>query len=178
MNDSALILFYFFALTTLCGGVYILLSDNIVHSALALLVSLLGTAFLYLFLNMDFLMVSQIVVYVGGVILLIVFGIMISKRMSGPKQVNAETKNIFTGVFVALVLGTILMHVIRISEFSKMKMKVHSYAPESAKIKDIGVNIMTGYIFPFELAAIILLVALIGAAYIAAGIHGNKKDSK
>jgi NADH:ubiquinone oxidoreductase subunit 6 (subunit J) len=163
-------IFYFFAVLTIASAGYIIFTKNILHAAFALLCTFIGIAALYVLASADFLAIVQIMVYIGGVLVLLIFGIMLTHRVSVQNIIPSENKNTFFGVLIGAAFFGILLYVIIKVDFSSIKWITGSSwrnGPAGSTLHSIGENLMTDYVLPFEAAGIILLVALIGAAFIA-----------
>ncbi|WP_353722467.1 NADH-quinone oxidoreductase subunit J [Dyadobacter sp. 676] len=163
------IIFYIFSALTLAAGLFILFSRNLIYGAFALFVAFLGVAALYVLAGADFLAVSQIMIYVGGILVLLIFGIMLTQKKEkndDPTRHNRVevpiTRQIW-GFLVGAGFFGLLANVILSSNF---KMSGEQMSTKST-IRTIGVELMTSHLLPFEIAAILLLVALVGAAYLA-----------
>jgi NADH:ubiquinone oxidoreductase subunit 6 (subunit J) len=165
------IIFYFFAMLTVASAGYIIFTKNILHAAFALLCTFLGIAALYVLAYADFLAITQIMIYIGGVLILLIFGIMLTHRVEGQNFILSENRNLFWGIVTGAGLFGVLLYIIIKINFSAIQWI--SEASAKSKIQSgstlgrIGENLMTDYILPFEAGGIILLVALIGAAFIA-----------
>ncbi|WMJ74472.1 NADH-quinone oxidoreductase subunit J [Cytophagaceae bacterium ABcell3] len=167
------ILLYVFVFVTVGFSIYIVFSNNVLNAAFALLGTLLGVAALYVFAGADFIALTQIVIYVGGTLVLIMFGIMISRRVYGNEALKIPLRYPYISagavilVFIILVLGIIR------TNFAALDWVVQARETDQvvvdSTVQTIGKNLMTTYLLPFEVAAVLLLIALIGAAYIAAG---------
>jgi NADH-quinone oxidoreductase subunit J len=155
-------------LTAAISATSILLSRNVFKAALSLLVCLLSIAALYVLNFAEFIAVTQILIYAGGVLVLIVFGIMLTTRLSG-KPLKIGHTNIFSG----LLAGTALF-VMLVVFFTSHTFAFKHYGMPSATLETIGTGFMTHHSLPFELAGILLLVALIGAAVTASFIKSNR----
>jgi NADH-quinone oxidoreductase subunit J len=163
-----LIIFIFFSLLTIGSALFILFTKNVIHAAFALLTAFLGIAALFVFAGADFMAVSQIVIYIGGVLVLILFGIMISKRMPGKSSsVVTENKRIKRASIAGFVLFAILCYGIKESEFSELSRLRNQEMLGGSTLKTIGENLMTDFVLPFEVSALLLMAALMGAAFIA-----------
>jgi NADH-quinone oxidoreductase subunit J len=162
-------LFFVFATITVGGALYLLFTKNVFYAAYSLLLTLLGVSGLYVFAGADFLAVSQIMIYVGGILVLIIFGIMLTNNKNIQRQTNQSNKilvthhNIFWAVLVATLLFLGYLKVILEANFNIISRQTHT----GSTVKQIGVNLMTDYVFAFEVVGILLLAALIGAAFIA-----------
>lgn len=159
--------FAVFAVITLIGAGYLLVTKNILYAAYGLLVAFLGMAGLYVFAGADFVAVTQIMVYIGGILVLMIFGIMLTQnKTKGKVSSNAITvtnKNIILGLITAVFffVGLIIM-----LYQAKFKLQKNYVAPETT-VDKIGVSLLTDNLLIFEVVGVLLLVALIGAAFVA-----------
>ena len=158
------ILFYFFELLVAISAVAILFTRNVLYAALLLIICLLALAGIYIMTGAEFLAISQILIYAGGVLVLIIFGIMLTGRVAG-KPLEADSKNIFIGTLVGLGFLLLLTYAINLTSFNFLPPP--SDNDQQHHIEKIGVLMMSDYVAPFELAGILLLISLIGAAVIA-----------
>lgn len=151
------LVFYGFALLTVLSGFFVVFSRNIVHAGFSLLFTLFGVAGLYAMLGADFLAVAQVVVYIGGILVLVLFTVMMTRipRGSGGRGLDLFVP---AGIF-ALLLFALLYKVITGTAWREV-------APASphGTTAALGTKFMTDYIFPFEFISLVLLVAMIGAA--------------
>lgn len=159
-------IFYVFVGLTALSSLIVLLTKNLLYAAFALLVAFLGVAAIYVFASADFMAVTQLMVYVGGILILILFGVMLSRRDNVNKQIETGTKNTLFGLFIGVILSLFFYKAITEEHFSDSLIQAHAYM-KTTSLEDIGVSLMTKYILPFELAAILLMVALLGAGTIA-----------
>jgi NADH:ubiquinone oxidoreductase subunit 6 (subunit J) len=167
MNFPEIIFYLFAALTIICAGA-IIFFKNVLYCALCLLGCFLGVAALYVFAFADFLAIAQIMIYIGGVLILLIFGIMLSRRMAGDKFIIVGQRNLFLGISAGGAFFALLIYLIVKVNFSALQWiaSYQSLGPQSST-KIIGKNLITDYSIPFEASGIILIVALIGAAFIA-----------
>jgi len=149
----------FVALALLCvvPAVWVVFSRHIVHAGFALLFTLMGVAGMYAFLGADFLAVTQVMVYVGGVLVLILFTVMMTHVPSHARRRHGLDRLVPPAVFAAAVFG-VLYKVITATNWRATPVEA------KATTAEIGAKFMTTYLFPFEYASIVLLVAMIGAA--------------
>ena len=155
------IIFYLFAAVTLVSAFFVVTSRNIVHSAFYLLFTFFGVAGIYVMLGADFVAIVQLIVYVGGILILLIFGVMLTNKIT---EVDIKTGTLNTlpaaigvGLFTGIVGAVILNTEWRV---------VDSELPAST-LSAIGSSLITEYVVVFELLGILLLVALIGAASMA-----------
>ena len=161
-------LFYAFAALTLGAALVILFTRNLLYAAFSLIFCFLGVAAIYVLSGADFLGVTQIVVYVGGVLILLIFGVMLTNRVSD-NAVLTGLHNQFWGYLLpagllVLLLGT--MGQLALPDWAvRAQEKGHIVA--ASTVEPIGMQLMTQYVLAFELAGVLLLLTLIGAALLA-----------
>lgn len=145
---------------TVIGIAMIIYTKNVIHAAYALCLTLISIAGIYVLLLSELLAVVQIMLYAGGVIILLVFGVMMTNRLRGEKVVS-ESKNVFLGALISIGLLSIFSYLISNTSFDASSVEATN------QIDQIGVSFLTEHVVAFELIAFILLVALVGAAYLA-----------
>jgi NAD(P)H-quinone oxidoreductase subunit 6 len=136
-------------------------SRNIIYSAFSLLGAFAGVAGIYVFLGADFVAAIQLLIYVGGILVLILFAVMLTHRITDVKITNRAAGKIPALAIVGVLIG-LLVQTIRQTPWAKAKEVL--YTPTSAKIGDM---FLQEYLLPFELASLVLLAALIGAVVLA-----------
>ncbi|ADQ16465.1 NADH-ubiquinone/plastoquinone oxidoreductase chain 6 [Leadbetterella byssophila DSM 17132] len=152
------LVFWLFCLLTIGGGVYVLLSKNVLYAAYGLLSTFLGVAGMFVFAGAEFMAAAQIMIYVGGIMILLIFGIMLSTRR---KYLVVEDAAQNRGILVAVLLAAVWIVLI-------IKLRLLSGEPvELISIKKVGLALMTSHVLILELVGVILLMALVGATYIA-----------
>lgn len=158
-------IFYGFALITIASALAVVTVRNIVHAAFALMVTLFGVAGLYVFLQADFLAATQVIVYVGGILVLILFGVMMtSGRLE--MRIHIERGQLLLGGGISLALLMLLLTVI--ANTPGWKNKTDDGTLLKPTTKRIGELILEEkFLLPFEVVSVLLLVALIGAALIS-----------
>ncbi|BDD04170.1 NADH-quinone oxidoreductase subunit J family protein [Aureibacter tunicatorum] len=166
-------LFYVFAGLSLVTALGIMLIRNVLYGAFLLVFSLLAISGLYVLLGADFVAVTQIMIYVGGVLVLMVFGIMLTNRLDGQK-ILTENRNVLMGGLVGVGMFALLCYLIKGMDFGQKYIATDKVLMEDQSLKEIGVSLMSEYVLPFEFVGVILLVILIAASYIAS----NSKFSK
>ena len=150
---------------TIASALVVVTVRNIVHAAFSLMVTLFGVAGLYVFLQADFLAATQVIVYVGGILVLILFGVMMtSGRLE--MRIHIERGQLLLGGLVALMLLMLLLTVIANTPIWKNLTDDGTQLPPTTE--RIGELILNGqFLLPFEVVSVLLLVALIGAALIS-----------
>jgi NADH-quinone oxidoreductase subunit J len=150
------------AVLVVVSAFFVVTTRNLVHSAIALMGTLFGVAGLYVFLYADFMAAVQVVIYVGGILVLIIFGVMLTHRITTPVLIQTSMPNRFFAALVALLILTGLsILVIRTPWHEGI------IADTTGTVATIGTSLMTRYLLHFEVASVLLLVALLGAAYLS-----------
>ncbi|NIO15474.1 MAG: NADH-quinone oxidoreductase subunit J [Deltaproteobacteria bacterium] len=161
MKGPADIIFYAIAFVTVVSAVLVALLPNIIHAAIALLFTFAGVAGLYVFMSADFLAATQLLIYVGGILVLILFAVFLSSRISSVKMSNPARFMIPAGVAFLGILGG-LIYALHNTQWAGSGEVV--YDPTTAKLGEL---LMTKYLLPFEVASVLLLAALVGAALLS-----------
>lgn len=153
--------FAILAVLTIGGGIIVAFSARIIYAAFSLLFTFIGVAGMYVLLAADFLAVAQVIIYVGGILVLILFGVMLTQRIYDVRLKARRIQPIVGGIAAAAILA-LLVAVVFGTKWSGL-------TPEGAEPTTaiLGHGFMKEFVFPFEFASIILLIALIGAALIA-----------
>jgi NADH-quinone oxidoreductase subunit J len=161
--------FYAFAALAVIPGFGILLTRNIVHAAFWLLAALLGVSGLYMVLGADFLAFTQLLVYIGGILVLILFGVMLTHK----DPVRVRRTRHWGNIGPALLVFTLVLITMAFVIF-KTTWDGQEWQPEPTT-EGIGTLFMTEFILPFEIVSVLILAALIGAVYIARGKEVSEK---
>jgi NADH-quinone oxidoreductase subunit J len=160
MPSLAAIAFGALAALTLGSAGVVAFSKNLIHATLALLGTFMGVAGLYVTLSADFLAATQVLVYVGGTLTLILFAVMLTSRIDEARRSNPST-----GRVGAFALVTVLLLVLgRVVAVTPWPVAPQAAVPSTAKL---GHALLGEYLLPFELGSIVLLAALIGSVVLA-----------
>ncbi|MFP4369423.1 MAG: NADH-quinone oxidoreductase subunit J [Bacteroidota bacterium] len=158
------VIFYFFAFIILVSAAGVVFSKKLMYSAFSLLFTFFGVAGIYVLLNADFIAITQIMIYIGGILVLIIFGVMLTTKITG---VDIKTGTTGKMEYTLAALVTSVLAVFLIVMYSNVQWFLKE-APEAVStIDEIGLLLMTDYLIAFEVAAVMLLIAFIGAALIA-----------
>lgn len=155
------IAFYILAAITLGSGAVVALSRNIVHSAFSLLGTFLGVAGLYVLLSADFMAAAQLLVYVGGVMVLILFAVMLTNRIGEVELTNTST-GILPGLLLCGAIAALLAYTVATTSWQTVAEPV--YRSTAALL---GEAFLRQYLLPFEVLSVLLLAVLIGAVVVA-----------
>ena len=151
-------LFVIVAILTLGGGLGVVATRNVVHAALFLLLSLVSVAGIYLLVFAEFLALVQVLIYGGAIVIVLLFAIMLTRSEEYPRiSDNPQWP-------LAIVAGLALFGVLAASFLWKLP---PASDPEGPGIARIGESLFTDWAVPFEVASLVILVALIGAIIIA-----------
>lgn len=154
------IAFLIVSAVTVLAGVGVVVGRNILRNALALILAFLGVAALYVLLEATFLAAVQVLIYVGAIAVLIIFAIMLTERlMKGGRATNEQW---WVVLVVSALLAAILIFLVGAVEW-----QVTSTEIRGDPIADLGRALLTTYLLPFEVASLLLLMALVGAIIIA-----------
>jgi len=152
--------FYLLAAVTVGSALGVVVTRNVLHSALALMGTLLGVASLFVLLQADFLGVVQLLVYVGGILVLTLFAVMLTSRT------DVRVSNRSVGRLPALVLcGSLLGLLLMVLHDTTWA--TGDATPPETTVGALGNAFLGPYLLPFEVASIVLLVALIGAVVVS-----------
>jgi NADH-quinone oxidoreductase subunit J len=155
------ILFYFFGFIVLASACIVVFSKNIMYSAFSLLFTFFGVAGLYVLLSADFLAITQILIYIGGILVLIIFGVLLTTKVSGVEIKTGIMQVAPAAIFIAIIAGTLS------GIFWTTNWFITDSPNIDTTINQIGTVLLTGYLLPFEIVSVLLLIAIIGAALIA-----------
>ena len=152
-----MIFFLLFAGLTVGSAMLVAFTKNIVHAGFALLGTLGGAAGLFVMLSADFVAVTQLLIYVGGVLVLVLFGVMLTSKIGQVAVTNESTGRWPVGI-ICLLLFILLSKIVMTGEWQAMESPgfIVTTAP-------IGNALLGPYLLPFEVASVVLLGALVGA---------------
>ena len=162
------VLFYIFAALVLGGAVFTITRRNAVHSAIALIVSLLGVAGLYLMQQAEFLFAVQIVLYVGGIMVLFLFVIMLVNLDEAAKERQFNRQWLVALAATALVGAEIGYFLYRgAGAFRIAETAAATITPVLGNTEMVADSLFHDYLLPFEIASLLLLVAVVGSVVMA-----------
>jgi NAD(P)H-quinone oxidoreductase subunit 6 len=160
MPSPGTLIFYGLAVLALVNAGLVAFSRNILHAALGLLATLLAVAGLYLWLGADFLGVTQLLIYVGGILVMILFAVLFTSRIGQVRVSNASTGRGLAAVVAAAVAAGLAY----VGVATPWRLTEAVSAPTTARLGDA---FLREYLLPFELAGLVLLLALVGAMVLA-----------
>ena len=156
------VMFFAVSALILVSSALVALSRNIIYSAFSLLFAFVGVGLIYAMLSADFLAVAQLMLYVGGILVLLLFAVMLTSRIGESKRSNQSSSR-WLALLVAAGLFCILATAV-----VRAPWKEHagepSFGPTTASI---GNSLLGPYLLPFEVVSVLLVVGLIGAVVVA-----------
>ena len=155
------IAFWALAGVLLASALAVVLSKNLFHSVLYLALALTGTAGIFLTLDAEFLAAVQLLLYAGGVVTIVVFAIVVTERLVGDR-ITQTSRHLVSGVIVA---GAVLLAIL--SFLARAPLAASRPPLEGDLTRAIGDRLLTAFVLPFELLAVLFLAALLGATYFA-----------
>jgi NADH-quinone oxidoreductase subunit J len=153
--------FWILALVLVGSALAVVLSKNLFHAVLWLALALTNTAGIFLLLNAEFLAAVQLLLYAGGIVTIMVFAIVVTERLIG-ERITQTNRRIVAGALVAAALaGTI------VSTIWRQPLGLAQAEMTGDITRNIGQTVMTRFVLPFELLALLMLAGLMGAIYFA-----------
>ena len=156
--------FYFLAIMAIVSATFVITRRNPVHAALSLIVTLLSLAGFYLMLYAPFVAGVQIVLYAGGIMVLFLFVIMLVNLEQNIREYQFN-RQWLVGIAAALALGALLLFVYQ--RGYDIFPRTFAAIPETQNTQQIGLALYGNYMLPFEIASLLLLVAIVGAVVMA-----------
>jgi len=160
------VVFILVAIVTLFSGVMVVLSRKMMHSALWLILSLLGVAILFGTLQAGFFAIAQILVYIGAISILIIFTVMLTRRV-----VDDGHPGLIKGWWLPALMAVVLFGLLAgfLATWGDFQAMLNELPADAENLAGFGAALVdpAGYVIPFEVASVLLLAALVGAIYIA-----------
>jgi NADH:ubiquinone oxidoreductase subunit 6 (subunit J) len=173
----AQVLFYVMSFIVIASALFVASTKNLVRSIFMFFITLFALAGLYVLALADFVAITQIVIYVGGILVLILFAFMLSGKETLNVLQQQRGKFITLGKLPAILLAVLFFvvmykvigkidadNLIWVKQAISFKAEIR---PDEIMIDNIGINLMTRYLLPFEAISILLMMALVGAAHLA-----------
>ncbi|HWQ13057.1 MAG TPA: NADH-quinone oxidoreductase subunit J, partial [Roseiflexaceae bacterium] len=167
MNVLIMVLFLVLAAFILAAGIMVVTVKNIIHAALWLVASFFAVGALYMLMEAEFLGVTQVLVYVGAISILILFAIMLTRDPSGAADRQLYRRWWAALVVAAALFGLLMVPTVVTTPWATVPPPAPGQPAGIATAREIGTAFMREYLLPFEVASVLLLVALVGAIVIA-----------
>jgi NADH-quinone oxidoreductase subunit J len=166
--EISTILFYVFARITVGSAAIVTFANRLIYSVFALMFTFFGVSGLYVFLEADFLAGAQVLIYVGGILILLLFGVMLTNRIYDLNLLAERVQFVPSVIVIGAGFALLVMVIINTAWPS------HEVVATASTTKEIGSLLMTIYVLPFEVVGMLLLAALLGASMLA----GKGKDEE
>ena len=155
------IAFWILAVLLVGSALCVVLATNLFHAVLWLALALTGTAGVFLLLNAEFLAAVQLLLYAGGIITVVVFAIVVTERLVG-ERLSQTNRGVASGAVVAIALLAII-----VSTLMQRQLPLTPLPQISDLTREMGKQVLTTFVLPFELLALLMLAAMLGAIYFA-----------
>lgn len=153
------IAFFILFFLIIFSGFFVVTSKNLFKAALFLALCLFGVSGIYILLDAEFLAATQILIYIGGVVILILLAIVLSEGITGEKEETYNDQRYLASFGVAIFF----MLIVKIIGDFSFVFKYKPILPSQQNTQEIGTLLLLKYILPFEIVSVLLLIALIGA---------------
>lgn len=164
------VIFFIFAILAIAAAWGVVTSKNIVHSALYLALSFAGVAVLYVLMNADYLAAVQLLVYAGAISIMVVFAVMLTLR-GDIRASNPENRVWGWGAFISTLMFIMIAFVILTNVDWRI---LPTPWTSGGSATDISLLLLTKFMVPFEAAAVLITIALVGAVILAKGVKVSK----
>jgi len=152
---------YFFCVLTVVSAFYAVYKENLVHAVFSLLLAFFGMAGLFVYLNADFLAALQILIYVGGILVLFLFGVMFTQHIYNIK-ISVKPISRFTGMLLSAIFFILFFGIV----IGKSKFLVDGGTIYPSSVQSIGHLLLTKYVLPFEVTSVLLVACMVGVILI------------
>ncbi len=162
------IAFYVLAGMTLTAASGVMLSRNLFHAVLFLILSFVGIAGFFVLLSAEFLATAQVVIYVGAISVLVLFAVLLTPRAG---RDNGETKMLLPAVLLGVSLVTVFLFVIYNANWPE------SDSVQELTVRDLGDALLSTWVLPFQLASVLLTAALIGSVMLSRSAEEDAEEA-
>ncbi|MBA4181867.1 MAG: NADH-quinone oxidoreductase subunit J [Anaerolinea sp.] len=162
------IAFWILSAVTLVAAGGVMVSRNLLHAVLFLILTFVGVAGFFVLLSADFLAMAQVIIYVGAIAVLVLFAILLTPRAG---RDNGETKMLLPGLLLSVCLAAVFLFVIQDANWSEVS------ADPGLGAAQLGEALLTTWVLPFEIASVLLTAALVGAIMLARSPQEEAEDA-
>lgn len=160
--------FWILAALTLVSAGGVMLSRNLLHAVLFLILTFVGVAGFFLLLSAEFIAMAQVVIYVGAIAVLVLFAVLLTPRAG---RDNGETKMLLPGALLAVCLAAVFIFVLNDTQWGL------SQASPQLSAEDLGAALVQTWALPFEIASVLLTAALVGSIMLARTREEEAEDA-
>lgn len=169
--------FYLLSAVMLIGAIGVVTLRNILHAAMSLVGTFFTTAILYLGMKAEFVAITQVLVYIGGIVVFVIFSILLTTRLGESHLPASARRKVFAGILALALLG-FLGYLLMGAGFGDAV----AGTERIASLDDIGVRLLKpqpgGFLVPFEIISVLLLAAMIGAIVVARRPRDESPEEK
>jgi NADH-quinone oxidoreductase subunit J len=158
--------FWIIAVAMAGAAIGVVRSNNVVHAALFLIVVLAGSAAQYILLLAEFVAWVQVLIYIGAIVVLFLFGVMLTRSPMREERGKLDNNQRLAGAVVSLFLFGVLV-VFLVDAFGNDKVKFDDKLVDLGSTRNVGLDIFQTFVIPFEVVSMLLLAALVGAVVLA-----------
>ncbi len=160
--------FWILSAATLISAGGVMVSRNLLHAVLFLILTFVGVAGFFVLLSADFLAMAQVIIYVGAIAVLVLFAILLTPRAG---RDNGETKMLLPAVLLSICLAAVFLFVIQDANWTTVS------ASPGIGATELGEALLTTWVLPFEIASVLLTAALVGAIMLARSPQEEAEDA-
>ena len=164
--------FFLLSLSAILGGVMMLNSTKVMHMMLSLVLTFVSIAGIYVLLSAEFVAVVQILIYSGAVTILMIFGIMLTKHDVESEKPTRNWRNI------GALIGIVAFGVVMFLGINGLSIDAQDVDLATNNTKNIGLQLFSNYVVPFEVMSVLLLIALVGAIILAKSDDSKEEGTK
>lgn len=161
--------FYVVAALTVLGAWWVVTARSVFRAALALGLVLVGTAFVFIYLDADFLALAQLLLYVGAILVLVVFAIMLTARIGDATIPQANEQRWASAAVIGVLWATLA------SLVTRQTWPAPAQPPAAPTVLELGRALLTTYLLPFEFISVLFVAILVGALAIATPLKPSSK---
>lgn len=166
--DIMQIVFFIIAAISLYSALNVVTTNNLVHSALWLILALFGIAGIYVLLNAGFFAVAQVLIYIGAIAILFIFAVMLTRGVTD-ETTNQTNSNWLLAALVSAAFFGGIIYMFRSSNWAPFFSTPPDLPVDAGTLTELGLALVGDYLIPFEIASVLLVAAMIGAIYVAWG---------
>lgn len=170
--NGAYVAFFILSVLAIGGGVLMLNVQKVIHMVMSLVITFISIAGIYLLLTAEFVAIIQVLIYSGAISIIMLFGIMLTKHH------DVDTKHASKSRVTFVTLGILGFFVVMYVAIHNLTLTTHPGNFATGNTKAIGTALYSGYIIPFEVTSVLLLVALVGAIVLARRDKSEKKEGE
>ncbi len=161
--------FWVLAAITLVAGGGVMVSRNLLHAVLFLILTFVGVAGFFILLSADFIAMAQVIIYVGAIAVLVLFAVLLTPRAG---RDNGETRWALPGVLLAVCLAAVFVFVVNDTSWQTVEDE-----PAGTGVTELGEALLSTWVLPFEIASVLLTAALVGAIMLARTPEEEAEDA-